>query len=138
MNRTTNQSLGLTLGAIYALIGLAGFSVSGGHAFSGSSGGMFMDMFTVNALSNLVSLVLGLAMLWAANDSADRAKMMNTVVGVLCLVMAAIGMWGSASMNVMAMDSGANLLHLVTGVVLVVTALDLLRHVHWPRGATTA
>jgi hypothetical protein len=48
--RGVNTIFGAAAGAVYLLVGLLGFAVSGGYDFAGSEGGKLLGIFKVNVL----------------------------------------------------------------------------------------
>jgi Domain of unknown function (DUF4383) len=118
-SRSVNGLVALVFGAVFVLVGLAGFLVSGGHPVAGTTGGALLGLFQVNVLHNLVHLVIGAVMI-AASLRGDRpSRLANQGFGVLYLVLFVLGLFLVGSgLNIVAINAGDNVLHLVLGVVL--------------------
>lgn len=107
-------------GAIFVLVGVAGFAVSGGHAAAGYEGGDLLGIFQVNALHNVVHLAVGAVMIGAAVAGTRTARLTNILVGAVYLLLAVLGLVivGDNPLNVIALNGADNGLHAVLGVVL--------------------
>jgi Domain of unknown function (DUF4383) len=114
--RSVNGVVALAFGAVFVVVGLAGFLVSGGHPAVGTTGGALLGLFQVNGLHNLVHLTIGGVMIAAALRGDGPARAVNRVVGVLYLVLFAAGLFliGTA-LNLVALNASDNILHLVLG-----------------------
>ena len=117
--RALNGIVALVFGAVFVLVGLAGFLVSGGHPAAGTTGGALLGLFQVNVLHNIVHLAIGVVMIAAALRGDIAARGANRTFGVLYLVLFVAGLFlvGTA-LNLVALNVGDNILHLVLGVVL--------------------
>jgi hypothetical protein len=117
--RSVNGMVALVFGAVFVLVGLAGFLVSGGHPASGTSGGALLGLFQVNVLHNFVHLAIGTAMIAASLRGDRSARLANQGFGVLYLVLFVLGLFlVGTELNIVAINSGDNVLHLVLGAVL--------------------
>jgi hypothetical protein len=115
----TNALAAFTFGAVFAVIGLLGFTVSGGHDPVGHRGGHLLGLFQVNVLHNLVHLALGTLMIFAAVTGTRPAAVSNVLVGAVYLAIGAIGGFVTGtSLNVLALNGADHALHLVLGAVL--------------------
>jgi uncharacterized protein DUF4383 len=117
--RSVNGLVALAFGAVFVVVGLAGFLVSGGHPAVGTTGGALLGLFQVNVLHNIVHLAIGVALIVAGLRSDAAARRANQVIGVLYLVLFVLGLFlvGSA-LNLVALNGQDNILHLVLGVAL--------------------
>ena len=117
--RSVNGVVALVFGAVFVIVGLAGFLVSGGHPAVGTTGGALLGLFQVNVLHNVVHLAIGVVMIAAALRGDGAARAVNRAVGVLYLVLFVAGLFlvGSA-LNLVALNASDNILHLVLGVAL--------------------
>ena len=70
--RRLNTLVAFAFGAVFVLVGLAGFVVSSGHHAVGRDGGKLFGLFQVNVVHNLVHLALG-AVLLAVGLLSDRS-----------------------------------------------------------------
>jgi hypothetical protein len=115
-----NSIVAFAFGAVFVLVGVAGFTVSGGHAAAGHEGGDLLGVFQVNALHNVVHLAVGAVMLGAAVAGTRAARLTNIVVGAVYLLLAVLGLviLGDNPLNVIALNGADNGLHAVLGVAL--------------------
>jgi hypothetical protein len=114
--RTPGQIFAGVFGAIYILIGIVGFLVTGFDDFAGSTGDDLI-VFEINPFLNLVHFLTGLVFLAGASSLA-AARSMNTLVGVAYIVMAILGIRGW--LDFLAIDEGPVpdfWLHIGTGVL---------------------
>ena len=86
LNRGANVLIGYVFGAVYLLVGLLGFTVSGGHDFAGMDGGKLLGLFMVNPLHNVAHLLIGALLVLAATRGEAVSSRVNTVVGGVYLL----------------------------------------------------
>lgn len=113
------------VGVVYLVVGLIGFTVTGGVAFLATDNeALLLDAFQVNPLQNLLHLVVGALMLAAGFTQARTARRINSVAGALLLLLGLIGLYvvGTES-NVLALNGAGNALHFGTAVVLLAAGL---------------
>ena len=117
--RSLNSLVALVFGAVFVLVGLTGFLVSGGHPAVGDTGGALLGLFQVNVLHNLVHLGIGAALIAAGLRGDIAARAANRGFGVLYLVLFVAGLFlvGTA-LNIVALNGQDNVLHLVLGLAL--------------------
>ncbi|WP_447001866.1 DUF4383 domain-containing protein [Saccharothrix isguenensis] len=119
MSRSVNQLVGLGFGAVYVLVGLLGFAVSGDHAFAGSHGGHLLGVFAVNGLHNVVHLLVGGALIGGALVGHEVSKKVNTAVGAVYLLVGVLGLViGGTSLNVLALNAADHGLHFASALLL--------------------
>ncbi len=124
MSGSTNRTVGYAFGAVYLVVGLLGFTVSGGHSFAGAEGGSLLGLFGVNGLHNIVHLLVGLALAGAAAAGTAAARATNTSVGAVYLLVGLLGLVvGSGSLNLLALNGADNLLHFASAILLLVVGL---------------
>ena len=115
--RTPAQMFALVFGAIYLLIGILGFVVTGFDGFAAETYGEKLILFPVNPLHNIVHLAIG--GLWLGSSSRHAtAKTVNLSIGVVYAVVAVFGFAGA--LNFLAIkDAGSadNWLHLATAAL---------------------
>ena len=115
-NRTPGQLYALVIGAVYLLVGIVGFFVA--SEFTEGSSDDKLIIFRLNHLHNLVHIVLGVGWL-VGSRAAAAAKSVNTLFGVVLLLVAILGFTGIDLMhtllNITESTDPDNFLHLVTG-----------------------
>ena len=118
--RRLNSLVAGAFGAVFVIVGLLGFTVSGGHDAAGHTGGQLLGLFQVNVLHNLVHMAVGAAMIAAAIAGVRVAKTANTLIGAVYLVLAVVGLaiLGDNPANIIALNGADNALHLVLGLAL--------------------
>jgi hypothetical protein len=119
-----NRLLGAVFGAVYLLVGLAGFAVTGLSGFAATEGGHLL-VFHVNPLHNVVHLGIGALLLLAATRSATAAKAANTTVGAVYLLVGVLGLFVlDSSLNILALNAADNVLHFASALVLLGVGLS--------------
>lgn len=117
--RSVNGVVALAFGAVFVVVGLAGFLVSGDHPAIGTTGGALLGLFQVNVLHNVVHLLIGVVLIAAGLRGDGPARTANRVFGVLYLVLFAAGLLlVGTDLNLVALNMSDNILHLVLGVAL--------------------
>lgn len=114
--RTPAQLFALVFGAVYLLVGLAGFLVTGFENFA-SNTDKELIIFGVNPLHNIVHLLLGVVWIGAASKH-DTAKSVNMLFGVVLALVAVLGFAGA--LEFLAIEGGGdpdNFLHIATAVL---------------------
>jgi len=131
MRTSPNRLLGTIFGAVYILVGLIGFAVTGGVGFVATEGGLLLGIFELNPLHNVAHLLIGAALLIGGLTSTVAAKAANTTVGAVYLLLGIIGFFivGSA-LNILALNTADHFLHLASAVVLLGVGLTADRHAH--------
>lgn len=114
--RTPGQLYALVIGVVYLLVGVVGFFVA--SEFTKGSADDELIIFRLNHLHNIIHLVLGIGWL-AASRTAAAAKGVNTLFGVVLLLVAVLGFTGidlvHTLLNITESTDPDNFLHLVTG-----------------------
>ncbi len=119
-NRSVNATVAAVFGAVYALVGLAGFFVS--ETFAATDDDTLLG-FEVNHLHNIVHLLIGLALLGASRRT-ETARRLNLLIGGTYVVLGIIGWFiQDTEVNVIALNEPDHLLHLASGALLVAVAL---------------
>ncbi|MGH3711903.1 MAG: DUF4383 domain-containing protein [Micromonosporaceae bacterium] len=122
--RRVNPMVGGVLGAVFVLVGLLGFAVSGGHPAAGQEGGLLLGIFEVNLLHNLVHLVVGAALIGGAIAGVRISRVVNAAVGAVYVVVGLVGlMIIGGAMDLIALNGADNALHLVAGLALLAVGL---------------
>ncbi|KQM81165.1 DUF4383 domain-containing protein [Agromyces sp. Leaf222] len=119
MGSSVNRIVGVVFGAVYLVVGLLGFAVTGGVGFIATEGGLLLGVFAVNPLHNIAHLLIGAALLVAGIVSTRAAKGVNTVVGAAYLLLGIVGFFlaGTAA-NILALNTADHFLHLASALVL--------------------
>ncbi|WP_406248935.1 DUF4383 domain-containing protein [Microbacterium sp. M] len=119
MSSSPNRLVATVFGAVYILVGLLGFAVTGGVGFLATEGGMLLGIFMVNPLHNVAHLLIGAALLIAGLVSVRAAKTVNIVVGAAYLLLGIVGFFlvGTA-LNILALNTFDHFLHLASAIVL--------------------
>jgi Domain of unknown function (DUF4383) len=125
---TANRLLGAAFGAVYILVGLLGFTVSGGHGFAATDGGKLLGIFMVNPMHNVVHLLVGALLLAGAAGGELAAARVNTLVGGVYLAVGVVGLFIlNSSHNILALNSADNALHFGSAAVLLAVGLAARR-----------
>lgn len=113
--RTPAQMFGLVFGAVYVVVGLAGFFVA--DQFTGGQASDKLILFPVNHMHNIVHLLIGGALLFGSTR-ADLAKTVNLVVGGAYALVAVLGFMSVITPDLIN-DRGVadDFLHLATAIL---------------------
>lgn len=133
MSSSPNRLVATIFGAVYLLVGLLGFAVTGGVGFISNEGGLLLGIFEVNPLHNIAHLLIGAALLVAGLANARAAKGVNTTVGAVYLLLGIVGFFLTGPANILALNVPDHFLHLASAVVLLGVGLGTERNV--PRTA---
>lgn len=133
MRTSPNRLVAVIFGAVYLVVGLLGFAVTGGVSFLATEGGLLLGIFMVNPAHNVAHLLIGAALLVAGLASVRAAKGANTVVGAAYLLLGIVGFFlvGTAA-NVLALNTFDHFLHLASALVLLAVGLSADRSAERP------
>jgi hypothetical protein len=110
---TPAQRFAGLFGAVYLLVAIAGFSLTGLTGF-GEGHEHTLVIFAVNPLHNYIHLVLGVGWLVAA-PRHSTARVANLVIGVVLGLVTVLGFFGGMGMLGMSgLADPDNFLHLIT------------------------
>ena len=139
MRSSPNRLVATIFGAVYILVGLLGFAVTGGVGFIATEGGLLLGIFEVNPLHDIAHLLIGAALLIAGLVSARAAKIVNIVVGATYLLLGIVGFFlvGTA-LNILALNTFDHFLHLASAIVLLGVGLAAERGVRSELSSRTA
>lgn len=117
------QIIAITFGAIYTLLGLAGFLVTGFDNFAGYEGDSLLG-FEVNPLQNIVHLLVGVLGL----TMGQRLPSARTFGWILFLGFGAVFIFGlfavgRENINFLALNGADNVLHLLNAMIGLAIAL---------------
>jgi hypothetical protein len=136
MGSSPNRIVATIFGAVYLLVGLLGFAVTGGVDFIATEGGLLLGIFEVNPLHNIAHLLIGAALLIAGLANVRAAKGVNVTVGAVYLLLGIVGFFiGSPdnALNILALNVPDHFLHLGSAIVLLGVGLAADKNV--PRTA---
>jgi len=130
MRSSINRLVAGIFGAVYLLVGLLGFLVTGGVQFFGTDGGLLLGIFMVNPFHNVAHLLIGAVLLATALISLRAARTTNIVIGAAYLLLGIAGFFlaGTAA-NVLSLNTPDHFLHLASAIVLLGTGLGADRAV---------
>jgi hypothetical protein len=125
--RTVPQLLSLAFGAVYLLVGIVGFFITGFDDFASHGTGESLLIFAINPLHNIVHIVIGVAgLLLARTLSGARTYGWLLAVGygvAFVYGLLAVGEdWDFLNIN-----AADNVLHIATALVGLVIALIPVR-----------
>jgi hypothetical protein len=126
MSTSPNRVLGIFFGVIYLVAGICGFFLTSSITFTGASGAFLIGLFEVNPLHNLIHVAAGVILLLAALVSTRTAKLANTGLGAIFLIVGIIGLFVASSgnpLNILALNAADNVLNFATAVVLLAVGL---------------
>jgi hypothetical protein len=113
---TPAQRFAALFGAVYLVVAIAGFAVTGFSDFAGMHSHTLL-IFAVNPLHNTIHLVLGLAWLACAPRHAT-ARLANLGVGLVLGLVTVLGFFGGMGMLGMSgIADPDNFLHLITATL---------------------
>ena len=126
-----SQLLALAIGAVYTLVGILGFVVTGFENFAAETNKTLLG-FEINPLHNIVHLAIGLAglALWRRLDTA-KAYGWLLAAGYGLAFLYGLFAAGNSDINFLSLNGADNGLHLVSAVAGLAIAL-------WPADRTVA
>lgn len=111
----------LGLGAIYVIVGIAGFvpalAPAGMHEGMDSATGALLGIFPINAVHNVVHLAIGAALLYGAT-ATPAALLVSKVVGATYILVGVLGIPFPNGFGLLPLGGADIVLHLGTGAVL--------------------
>jgi Domain of unknown function (DUF4383) len=104
-------------GAVYVLVGLAGFAVTGLSDFAATSSDKLI-LFGLNPLHNIVHLLVGAVWL-ASSRSEQSARVVSAAIGAVYLLVGVAGLFitGNSDLNLLNLNQPDNVLHLGSAVL---------------------
>ncbi|GAA1706282.1 DUF4383 domain-containing protein [Microbacterium sediminicola] len=136
MRTSLNRLLAIVFGAVYLLVGVLGFAVTGGVAFLANEGGMLLGIFMVNPAHNIAHIAIGAALLVAGLAGVRAAKAVNIIIGAAYLLLGVAGFFLVASpVNFLALNTPDHFLHLASAVLLLGVGIGADRGARVPRTA---
>jgi hypothetical protein len=140
---STGQWIALAVGAIFTLVGLVGFAITGFDDFAGRTHETLMG-FEINGLHNIVHLVIGVAglIMWRRADSARTyGWILFAGYGLTFFYGLAVAGKDSSDGNFLSINAADNILHLLgalAGLVVAQTAYRGIKEATGARGSRTA
>ncbi|MFT4305700.1 MAG: DUF4383 domain-containing protein [Microbacterium sp.] len=124
MSSSPNRLIAVIFGAVYLIVGLLGFAVTGGVAFVATDGGLLLGLFEVNPLHNIAHVLIGAALLVTGIVGVRAAKATNVIIGAVYLLLGVVGFFlvGTAA-NILALNMVDHFLHLASAVLLLAVGL---------------
>lgn len=109
------QKFARIFGAVYVLVGILGFIPAVGGSTS-QTGNDLLGIFGINLLHNVVHLAVGAAFLvGSSSDSAARG--ISIAIGIVYLLVAVLGFMRLEFMvDLLAINTADNILHIATAV----------------------
>ncbi|GAA3183117.1 DUF4383 domain-containing protein [Blastococcus jejuensis] len=121
-SRTLPEILGLAFGAVYLLVGIVGFFITGFDDFAGH-GDHTLLIFDINPLHNVVHIVIGIAGLLLSRTLAGA----RTYGWLLAVGYGAAFVYGLVAVgedwDILNINAADNVLHIATALVGLVIAL---------------
>jgi hypothetical protein len=121
-----NRLVAYVFGAVYLLVGLVGFAVNRDFG-NKNTNDKLLGLFEINGLHNVVHILIGVALLAAAQAGYRAARSMNMAIGAVYLVVGIIGLFianDTSSANILSLNAADNALHLASALVLLGVALS--------------
>ena len=130
MKKSPNRLLATVFGAVYLVVGLLGFTVTGGVDFFDTEGALLLGVFEVNIFHNVAHLLIGASLLIAGLSNVRAAKGANITVGAAYLLLGIVGLFliGSPA-NILAINAADNVLHFASATVLLAVGLGADKNV---------
>ena len=116
--------LGAIVGGFFVLIGLLGFTVTGGVGFFATEGGMLGNLFQLNVFHNVIHILIGAALVLAALSNRAAARAVNSSLGFALLILGFAGLLLiGTEFNVLALNAADNVLHFAAAVILLLVGI---------------
>ena len=119
------RTVAAVFGVIYVLIGILGFipgmAPGGAPAGMESASGSLLGIFPINAVHNIVHLVIGAALLYGATGR-DAAVGILKVIGGAYVLFGVLGIISPDGFGILPLGGNDILLHFATGAVLLIAA----------------
>lgn len=119
-----NKKVGIGFGAVYILVGLLGFVVTGFSGFASMNGPSLLGIFMLNPLHNIVHVLVGALLIVGGLASLTVNKGVNATVGAVYLLVfvAGLAVQGSSA-NILALNGADHGLHLISALLLLTVGL---------------
>jgi hypothetical protein len=119
MTKSPNRGLAAVFGSVYLLVGLLGFTATGGVGLFDTTGGLLLGIFEVNLSQNIAHFLIGAALLIAGLSTVPASRRVNTTIGAFSLVLGIAGLFVTGTdLNILALNVPDHALHFGTAAVL--------------------
>ena len=126
-SRTLPEILGLVFGAVYLLVGIVGFFITGFDNFAGSDQHEMLLVFMINPLHNVVHILIGVAGLLLSRTLAG-ARTFGWLLAVGYGVAFVYGLFAiGEDWDFLNINAGDNVLHVLSALVGLAIALIPVR-----------
>ncbi len=113
--RSPAQLFALVFGAVYILVGVLGFLVTGFDDFANRTGEVLV-LFGVNPLHNIVHIAIGAV--WVVSAAKhNSAKAVNTAIGAVYLILGILGLVDLGILGFINHNTADGWLHVVSGAL---------------------
>jgi uncharacterized protein DUF4383 len=112
------KTLATLFGAIYLIVGIAGFIPAFGGTMS-MTPSMLFGIADVNLLHNIVHVIIGLAGLAGGRSESGGISFCKTF-GVILLLIGIVGYFQPNPLNILPIGGGDVWIHVVTGAILAI------------------
>jgi len=129
MLSSPNRLTAVIVGALCLVFGVAGFFVAAPAGIAGT-GRLLLGIFSISAAGAAVDILIAAALMTAGLSNVAAAKIVNTVVGAVFLVLGLAGLFViGTGFNLLAFNGTDNVLHFASAVVLLAVGLGAERSV---------
>lgn len=123
-----NKKVGVGFGLVYVLVGVVGFVVTGFSGFASMNGPLLLGIFMLNPLHNIVHVLVGAVLIAGGLASITVSRWVNTTVGVVYLLVFAMGLaLQDSAANILALNGADHGLHLISALLLASVGLAVDR-----------
>jgi hypothetical protein len=113
-----NRLVGGVFGAVYVLVGAAGFAITQGIDFTAPTGQQLI-IFELNPLHNVVHVLVGGLLAGAALGASGASRAVNGLVGAIYLAVGIAGFFVAGSqLNILAVNHPDDVVHLASAAIL--------------------
>ena len=117
-DRGPATTFALAFGAVYLLVGIVGFFITGFDNWVENDTDEFLLWFQINPLHNVVHLLIGGALLAAGSAGERESRGVAMLVGAAYLVVGVVGFFATGNeWNVLALNTADHWLHLGTAAI---------------------
>lgn len=125
----TATRLAFGLGIVYVLVGLVGFAVTGFSGFADTHGPTLL-IFELNPLHNIVHLGVGAGLIAGAAAGGAGLRVVATTIAAVYALVGVLGLFiQDTALNILALNTADNFLHLGSAVLLFYVAAQTGRMV---------